>query len=44
MTTQIALLFILTLGIFAGSVSAQEDSGRPLSATLTGAALAGFIA
>jgi hypothetical protein len=38
MTKQIALLFILSLGIFAGAVSAQEDSGRPLSATLTGAA------
>ena len=38
MKKQIALLFIFSLAIFAGTVSAQEDTGRPLSATLTGAA------
>lgn len=38
MTKQIALLFIFSLGLFVGVASAQEDSGRPLSATLTGAA------
>jgi hypothetical protein len=38
MRKQIALLFILSLGLFVGIASAQEDSGRPISATLTGAA------
>src|SRR5688572_3191903 len=32
------LFLVLGLVFFAGSVAAQEDSGRPISATLTGAA------
>lgn len=32
------LFLVLGLIFFAGSAAAQEDSGRPLSATLTGAA------
>jgi hypothetical protein len=38
MTKQFAVLFILSLGLFVGAASAQEDSGRPISATMTGAA------
>jgi hypothetical protein len=38
MTKQRALFLILTLALFATTAAAQDDSGRPLTATLTGAA------
>lgn len=38
MIKQLALLFIFSIALFAGTAVAQEDSGRRLSATLSGAA------
>ena len=38
MKKQNILFLILSLILFAGAAMAQDDSGRPLSATLTGAA------